>query len=156
MKHPVIRKAVLKDLETLLHFEQGVIAAERHFDPTLKTVHTNYYDIALMITAPHIELLVAELDCELIASGYARIETSKPYLQHKQHAYLGFMYVEPEYRGQGVNQAIVVALEKWAMEKGVTEMRLEVYDENTSAVKAYKKAGFEKLLSRPLKTHFRD
>lgn len=53
-----------------------------------------------MITAPHIELLVAETDRELIASGYARIERAKPYLPHTRHAYLGFMYVAPEHRGR--------------------------------------------------------
>ena len=146
MDNLIIRKATRDDLPTLLRFEQGVITAERPFDPTLKREETHYYDLHEMITASHIELLVAEMEGKLIGSGYARIEASKPYLQHTQHAYLGFMYVEPGYRGQGVNQAIVDALEKWSIDKGITEMRLEVYHENTSAVKAYEKVGFERLL----------
>jgi len=146
MNQLTIRQATNDDIPALLRFEQGVISAERPFDPTLKREETHYYDLHEMITASHIELLVAEIDDKLIGSGYARIEASKPYLQHGRHAYLGFMYVEPDYRGQGVNQAIVDALEKWSIEKGITEMRLEVYDENTSAVKAYEKVGFKKLL----------
>ncbi len=70
-----IRKATLADMDTLLQFEQGVITAERPFDPTLKEEHINYYNLPELITAPHCHLVVAELAGELIGSGYARIET---------------------------------------------------------------------------------
>jgi GNAT superfamily N-acetyltransferase len=138
----IIRKAMEEDLPALLRFEQCVIAAERRFDPTLKTEPTRYYDIGQMITAAHIELLVAEQNKELIGCGYARIETSKPYLQHSQHAYLGFMYVEPEYRGKGINRLIIEELRLWTLSQGIYEMRLEVYYENSPAIKAYEKTGF--------------
>jgi GNAT superfamily N-acetyltransferase len=144
MKSIIIRKASLNDLETLLRFEQGVISAEGQFDPTLKTDHTHYYDIVEMITAPHIELLVAESGDGIIGCGYARIETSKHYLQHKQHAYLGFMYVEPAHRGKGINKVIIEALARWTISQGVTEMRLEVYYHNEAAIKAYEKTGFNR------------
>ncbi len=140
----IIRKAELKDLDTLLVFEQGVISAERPFDPTLKTGHTNYYDIELMITADHIELLVAEIDNELIGSGYARIEDAKPYLQHSQHAYLGFMYVVPGHRGKGINKMIIDALAAWSLSQQIAELRLDVYYENEAAIRAYEKFGFTK------------
>jgi ribosomal protein S18 acetylase RimI-like enzyme len=142
MNQITIRKADLQDMDTLLAFEQGVIAAERPFDPTLKPDPVRYYDLAAMIAASHIELLVAELDGALIASGYARIEDAKPYLQHPQHAYLGFMYTDPPYRGKGVNRRIISALTKWALERQITEFRLDVYFNNSAAVKAYRKAGF--------------
>ena len=146
MDNVIIRKATHDDLPTLLLFEQGVISAERPFDPTLKEGEIHYYDLHQMISASHIELLVAEIDGKLVGSGYARIEDAKPYLQHKQHAYLGFMYVEPEYRGQGINKAIIEALEAWSILQGIDEMRLDVYDINSFAVKAYEKAGFVKHL----------
>ncbi len=141
-----IRKATLKDLEVLLKFEQGVINAERPFDSTLKSEHTNYYDIAYMIAAPFIELVVAELNDEIIGSGYARIEDSKPYLKHQKHAYLGFMYVDPNHRGKGVNNKIIKALKQWAVSQNITELRLDVYQNNIPAIKAYEKAGFSKHL----------
>lgn len=140
----LVRQAHEGDLEALRRFEQGVINAERPFDETLKREAITYYDLAYMLASPHIQLLVAEKDGKLIGSGYARIETAKPYLQHRQHAYLGFMYVEPAYRGQGVNKSIMNALESWALEKGVTELRLEVYNDNSTAISAYEKAGFLK------------
>lgn len=144
MESIIVRKATISDVETLLLFEQGVIAAERPFDSTLKSEYIHYYDIAHMIEAKHIELVVAESRGELVGCGYARIENSMPYLQHSRHAYLGFMYVIPEYRGKGVNKLIVQELMSWAASKEITEMRLEVYIENEGAVKAYEKAGFSK------------
>lgn len=140
----IIREAALHDLETLLRFEQGVIRAERPFDPTLGDDPIRYYDINEMITATHIHLVVAEVEGELAGCGYARIEDAKPYLRYRKFVYLGFMYTEPKYRGQGVNQRIIDSLRKWSLSSGITEMRLEVYAGNLVAQKAYVKAGFER------------
>jgi RimJ/RimL family protein N-acetyltransferase len=78
----------------------------------------------------------------LIGSGYARIDPSRHYLKHTRHAYCGFMYVDPAYRGKGVNQLIIDALKAWARSKNLTELRLDVYPVNEAAVRAYEKAGF--------------
>jgi RimJ/RimL family protein N-acetyltransferase len=144
MEEITTRKATLNDLETLLRFEQGVISAERPFDSTLKQGHIHYYTIETMITASHIELIVAECKKEIIGCGYARVETAKPYLQHPQHAYLGFMYVVSSHRGKGVNKKIIDALKRWSLSQNITEMRLDVYHDNRAAIKAYEKAGFKK------------
>src|SRR5512145_1976319 len=123
MEEIITRKARINDLESLLRFEQGVVRAERPFDPTLKQDPIHYYDIEKMIHAPHIELVVAELNGELVGCGYARIENAKPYLKHSQHAYLGFMYVEPAHRGKGINKLIIDELKKWSLSQSITEMR---------------------------------
>jgi ribosomal protein S18 acetylase RimI-like enzyme len=141
-----IRPATLNDIDVLFRFEQNVISAERPFDPTLKRAGINYYDIKQLIIAPNVELVVAELGPQIIGCGYARIENSKTYLKHAKHAYLGFMYVEPAWRGKGVNQQIIETLKQWAIAQKVTELRLEVYHNNLPAIKAYEKAGFSKLM----------
>jgi GNAT superfamily N-acetyltransferase len=138
-----IRPATTADLPTLLQFEQGVIAAERPMDPTIKDGSINYYNLPAMIASPEVQLLVAELDGNLIASGYARLETGRLYLKHTHHAYLGFMYVDPAHRGKGVNQLIIDALRQWARTHNITELRLDVYVVNEAAIRAYEKAGFE-------------
>ncbi len=141
-----IRPATLKDLDTLLTFEQGIITTERPFDVTLDNDPISYYDIAAMITSDNVEVAVAELNSKIIGSGYARIDGAKAYLKYARYAYLGFMYVDPKHRGKGVNSQILEYLKQWALSKGLTELRLEVYDKNLSAIKAYEKAGFSKLL----------
>ncbi len=140
----LIRKATTADIAILHQFEQGVIVAELPFDSTLKDGPINYYDLPLMISAKHIELLVGEFDGSIIASGYARVEHAKPYLKHTAYAYLGFMYVLPAYRGQGINKKIVQALQQWAVTQNVFELRLDVYYGNEPAIKAYEKIGFSK------------
>jgi len=146
MDQVTVRSATLDDLDTLLGFEKGIIAAERPFDPTLGEGDIHYYDIAYMITAPHVEVAVAVSGDEIIGSGYVRIEDAKVFLKHKKHGFLGFMYVKPEHRGKGVNQKVITALQQWAILRGVNEFRLEVYDQNPSAIRAYEKLGFTKLL----------
>lgn len=140
------RTAKLEDLEILLTFEQGIITAERPFDPTLKDGIIHYYDIKEMILADDVEVIVATVDDKVIGSGYARIETPKPYLKHQKFAYLGFMYVVPEYRGLGVIGHVLRSLYTWVKSKDIDEVRLDVYDENAGAVRAYEKAGFQKHL----------
>lgn len=139
-----IRKASIVDLGQLLTFEQDLIKTERPFDPTVKPDPVNYYDLKAMLNDPQIEMIVGEVNNKVIASGYARIDKSKPYLKHSRHAYLGFMYVLPEYRGQGINKKIMDVLKDWASSQNITEFRLEVYYENVSAIKAYEKVGFSK------------
>ena len=145
MENLIIRKATINDLESLLRFEQDLISTERFFDDTLQQP-THYYDLQMMMAASHIQLLVAETPTRLVGCGYARIENAKPYLKHTKHAYLGFMYVVPEYRGKGVNKQIIEALEEWSLEQHITEWRLDVYFDNSPAIKAYEKAGFQKHL----------
>jgi ribosomal protein S18 acetylase RimI-like enzyme len=142
MTEIITRKASPDDLDTLLRFEQGVIAAERPFDSTLQTGPIHYYDIPGMISAAHIELLVAVSNGQVVGSGYARIESAQHYLQHSRYAYLGFMYTDPAYRGLGINRKIINALKSWVLDQHVTELRLEVYVNNAAAIRAYEKAGF--------------
>lgn len=140
----IIRSACHNDMGKLLSFEQELINAERPFDPTLKSSDINYYDIDKMLTSTEVELLVAELDGEVIGCGYARIENAKAYVKFAQYGYLGFMYVDPKYRGMRVVHKIIERLTEWTTSKGITELRLEVYEANESAIKAYEKTGFKK------------
>jgi RimJ/RimL family protein N-acetyltransferase len=138
-----VRKATSTDLPSLLRIEQGVISAERPMDPTIQDGPIHYYDLNKMLASPDIHLVVAETDDgTLIGSGYARMDSSRHYLKHTHHAYCGFMYIDPAYRGQGVNQLIIDALKSWAKTKTLTELRLDVYTTNEAAIRAYEKAGF--------------
>lgn len=140
----IIRPAKLEDLPILYRFEQGIISAERPFDPTLKPDPINYYDLKELIETDRAEVIVACTEKTIIGSGYAKIKAASDYLQFDHYAYLGFMFVLPEYRGNGVIQAIMDALSQWARGAGMNEIRLEVYDENDSALRAYQKFGLKR------------
>lgn len=143
MKNITVRAAQKEEIETLLTFEQGIVTAERPFDSTLREGEIHYYDLIHLIESPVAEVVIAEIDGELVGSGYALIKEAKPYLKHTHYAYLGFMYVKPQYRGQGVNKAILETLKQWALSQNIREIRLEVYDDNLIAKRAYEKAGFK-------------
>lgn len=146
MDKVIIRNAIATDLEKLLEFEQGIINSERPFDLTLKAEQIHYYDLAQMISAPDTLVLVAVINSKLMASGYARIESAKSYLKHKTYAYMGFMYTDPNYRGKGINSRIINSLMEWCQSRNIVEVRLDVYNDNISAIKAYEKIGFKKHL----------
>ncbi|ARV15955.1 GNAT family N-acetyltransferase [Polaribacter sp. SA4-12] len=141
-----IRIANLNDLQTLLEFEQGVVAAEKPLDPFLGEGTLSYYNIPELIAAEHIYFIVAVSNEEIVACGYARIDNSKIYQKNPQHGYIGFMYVKPNFRGQRISTLILESLKDWAKEKALKELRLDVYDNNISAVKAYESFGFTKIL----------
>ena len=137
-----LRAAALDDLPQLYAFEQGIVAAERPFDPTLRPGEIHYYDLGALVADPDACVLVMEHAGRLVACGFARLRESKPYLDHARHAYLGFMYVVPELRGRGLNRRILDGLVTWARERGLHEVQLDVYAENRAALRAYEKSGF--------------
>ena len=127
----LIRAATLEDLPTLLTFEQGIISAERPYDSTLKPDPISYYDIGAVSGE------------RLIGSGYAIKKASRHYLNPPYHAFIGFLYVEPDFRGRGVKQRVLEHLFAWARANDLPEIHLTVYPDNAPAIRAYEKVGFE-------------
>jgi ribosomal protein S18 acetylase RimI-like enzyme len=141
-----IRTATINDLETLLDFEQGVIAAERPLDPFLGNGKLHYYNIPELINAQHIHLVVAICNKELVASGYVRLENGKHYHKNPMHGYIGFIFVKPAFRGKRISNLVLETLKNWAKVKKLNELRLDVYSNNPSAIKSYERFGFIKSL----------
>ncbi len=149
MKHtsiPKVRKARLEDLPILQQFQVGLIQAELPMDETIREDTTSYYDLHELIQSPESDVFVVELDNKIVASGYAKIMEDRPYLKHDKQGYLGFMFVPEDFRGRGFNKLILETLMSWCKERGVFEIRLDVYDVNQAALRAYEKAGFKKHL----------
>lgn len=137
-----IRSARTSDLPVLRDMEQGLIRDERPFDPTIRPNPVAYYDLPAMLEDPHTHLVVAEADGQVVSCGYAARRTPRHYLDHAAYALFGFMYTLPEFRGQGLNGQVMAVLREWALEQGLTEMRLTVYSGNHPALRAYEKFGF--------------
>jgi RimJ/RimL family protein N-acetyltransferase len=149
-----VREATLFDLTTLHLFEQELIKYERPFASNLKQDPIHYYNIKDLIERKDAVLLVVEVNTSgeggragragrLIGSGYALIKESPPHKQPNQFAYLGFMYVAPDYRGQGLNGVVMQQLIDWSKERGIVEIQLDVFAANQSALRAYEKIGFQ-------------
>jgi len=144
-KDIAIRRATKADLPKLAEFLQFLVVAERPFDPTLKEGEIFYYNIEDFIADEKSEILVIDYRHQIIGCGYAQIRSAKPYQNHELFGYLGFMYVSPEFRGNGLNNLLLDDLKKWVLSNGITEVRLDVYSENQAAIRAYEKAGFKQI-----------
>ncbi|MEZ4797270.1 MAG: GNAT family N-acetyltransferase [Flavobacteriaceae bacterium] len=143
---PIVRKANEKDLPVLMQFMQGLVEAERTMDPTIKDGHIVYYDLTEIMNNEESDLFVVEINKELVASGYAKIKDDRHYLKHQKQGYLGFMFVPEKHRGNGYNKLIMDALLKWCKDRNISEIRLDVYENNPSAIRAYEKAGLKRHL----------
>lgn len=142
MNNVAVREATEDDLNVLRQLEQELIDFERPFDSCLKTSAITYYDLPALISDSNSIVIVAESGSEVIASGYAQILESKPYLNSEMHCYLGFIYVKPEARGNGWSRKIVDSLTGWSQSRGVNHFLLDVYSENSCAINAYQRFGF--------------
>ena len=144
--NPIVRKATTEDIPVLMKFMKKLVEAERLMDPTIKDGHVVYYDLTEIMLNEESELFVVELNKELVASGYAKIKTDSPYLKHKKQGYLGFMFVPEKHRRNGYNKLIMDTLLKWCKQRNIFEIRLDVYNTNPPAIRAYEKTGFKKHL----------
>jgi RimJ/RimL family protein N-acetyltransferase len=142
----IVRKAKHEDLPVLMEFMKGLVEAERPMDPTIKDGHVVYYDLSEIMANEESDLYVVELNNELVASGYAKIKNDRPYLKHDKQGYLGFMFVPENHRGNGYNKLIMDTLLQWCEDRNIYEIRLDVYEDNPSAIRAYEKAGLKKHL----------
>ena len=143
---PILRKATLEDLPVLMEFMKELVNAERPMDPTIKDGNVVYYDLSEIIKNEDSELFIIELGKELVASGYAKIKEDRHYLKHSKQGYLGFMFVPKSHRGNGYNKIIVDTLLLWCKARNIHEIKLDVYEDNPSALRAYEKVGFKKHL----------
>jgi ribosomal protein S18 acetylase RimI-like enzyme len=141
-----IRTANLNDLETLLAFEQGVVTAEKPLDTFLGSGKLTYYDIPELIADKKTHFIVAVSNEELVGSGYIKIESSNSYHKNAKHGYIGFIFVKPSFRGKKISTIVLESLKSWAKEKDLKELRLDVYSNNSNAIKPYKSFGFTKSL----------
>lgn len=143
MTNLIIREARLADMPTLLKFEQGVIEFERAFNGDIRKEDVKYYNLKSLITGRDSVIFVGEIDGEIIATGYALIKEGLAQFTYNKYTYLGFMYVTPQHRGKGINAKIIDAAMDWSKTKEVHHLRLQVYSENKSAIRAYEKLGFK-------------
>jgi ribosomal protein S18 acetylase RimI-like enzyme len=140
------RTANLDDLETLLEFEQGVVAAEKPLDSFLGSGKLTYYNIPELISDEHTYFIVAVSNDELVGSGYIKIENSNKYHKNAKHGYIGFIFVKPAFRGKKISTIILKSLKNWSKEQDLKELRLDVYSNNFGAIKSYDSFGFTKSL----------
>ncbi|MEN7548084.1 GNAT family N-acetyltransferase [Rapidithrix thailandica] len=140
------RKAELSDIEVLLTFEQELIQHELPMDLSMKRDEKiYYYNLPELIHSPDVEFLVAVTDQKVVGCGYGKIKENTEKQAEGKYGYIGFMFVAKDYRGNRIGEQIINRLNGWFRSKQIRETRLDVYDQNPNAIRAYQRAGFSKL-----------
>jgi GNAT superfamily N-acetyltransferase len=140
----IIREAQESDIPILLNLEQELVRAERPFDPTIRKDPVWYYDIPALLADSKSRFVVAENEGEIVACAFGTHKEPRQYLDHDKYAYFGLMVTREAHRGKGINKLLIDDLKAWARKNNLKEMRLTVYDDNFSAIKAYEKSGFKR------------
>ncbi len=136
-----IRPAKSKDIQTIEKFQQKLVNCERPFDDGIPK-EVIYYDINELYEDDDTILLVIETD-KVIGCGFAQVRFNTE--RNEDYGYLGLMFVEEEYRGQGIAKKLLTNLTDHLKNKNIKDIRLKVYSENKQAIKAYEKFGFKSL-----------
>jgi len=91
-----------------------------------------------------VHFVVAECNGKIAGCGFGQIlDNPDECSKIKKFAYVRLIYVSDEFRGKGIATLIIDDVIKWLKSKGIVDIRLNVYSQNTGAMNLYKKLGFE-------------
>lgn len=76
-------------------------------------------------------------------AGYIVLTLSFSFEYHGTDAFIDELYVEPQYRRQGIGRRAVQFVEERARELGVQALHLEVDPGNDPALELYRRAGYK-------------
>lgn len=61
----------------------------------------------------------------------------------QKQAYVFLLYVAPNHRKKGIGTALMQHAQQWAKQKGYEQMSLQVFENNSAAMKLYEKLGYQ-------------
>jgi len=142
----VIRPAVLADMEALqLLYQKQFIDLQHHQPYSFKADLPALDFIQETIEDPDCEFILAVDQGQLIGMAAIFIEQTLPYECFVPHRFLNFadLYVEVDYRKQGIGKQLIQAVKNWAKQKQVDYIELLVLKQNNSALQLYLQQAFE-------------
>jgi len=91
----------------------------------------------------HGVVFLAEEKNIVIAFVLAAIEPIGEFRLINNYCEIDFMWVDEEFRNQGVGSLLIKSVENWCVKKGIKRMRIIVDFLNKKALKLYKNQGFK-------------
>ncbi len=92
-------------------------------------------------------IFVAEFENQMVglAEVYLREDDKHPAKVSYRHGHLQSLVVSEAFRRNGVGRQLVDTAEKWAKEKGASEMRLDIWEFGQGPLRFYERLGFRTL-----------
>lgn len=86
-------------------------------------------------------MFVAETDNRLVGLATVHPYWPAPVYEEREEAYVNELIVHPDWRGQGIARKLIRAVQEWARERGITQIRAGVIAANPAALDFWKKIG---------------
>ena len=124
-----------------------LIRDEKKYDPNIneKYVVKRYYENRPKNSV----ILFAYVDKKIAGYTYGILEDTQTYINKK--LLIDALYVEEEFRNNGVATSLINAVEEWGKEQGAKVEELTVCKENEKAFNLYKKFDFDTIVYRMTK-----
>ena len=124
-----------------------LIRDEKKYDPNIneKYVVKHYYENRPKNSV----ILFAYVDKKIAGYTYGILEDTQTYINKK--LLIDALYVEEEFRNNGIATSLINAVEEWGKEQGAKVEELTVCKENEKAFNLYKKFGFDTIVYRMTK-----
>jgi ribosomal protein S18 acetylase RimI-like enzyme len=94
--------------------------------------------LAQVLSVPYVALVIAKLDAAIVGHCLIR-STDHPSLKHVAKI---SMAVSEHARRRGIGEALLVAAESWARERGLKKIVLDVLANNRPALRLYEKLSY--------------
>ena len=88
------------------------------------------------------QLFIAVYNNEIVGYAYVKIITSSDSPEIYTEASISGIYVKENFRRQGIATKLINEAKKWCINKGVSYLKLNVLEGNSTALNLYKKLGF--------------
>ena len=137
-----ISKAELEDVSEIDSMLTDLIQDERKkYDNNINEnyVVKNFYE--QFLENENMCIFVAKENQIILGYVYGFIQDNG-ILLNKTIAQLDALFVKEEYRGNGIAKSLILELNNWAKEKGVTYVELSVCKDNANAIGLYESEGF--------------
>jgi ribosomal protein S18 acetylase RimI-like enzyme len=136
----IFRPAALADEKALLRMMRNLAEQEPgayFFDePAVRGVLRKF------LVSPDLGQAWVFLD-EEIAVGYIVLTFGYSFEYHGRDSFIDELYIEPQYRRQGIGKRAMQFVEERARELGVSAIHLEVDQGNDPAAELYRRAGYD-------------
>ncbi len=132
-----IRFATARDAETIVGFVRGLAQYER--EPDAVELTPEIARAQMESADPPFECLIAERDG--VAAGFALFFRNYSTWRGLPGLFLEDLFVEPQYRRQGIGRALVQRLAAISVKRGYGRMEWSVLDWNTPAHEFYRALG---------------
>jgi GNAT superfamily N-acetyltransferase len=132
-----IRPAQERDIDDIFNLIRGLAAYEKLSDRVKG--NTELLRSHLFGERPYAEAIVAELNNQAI--GFALFFHNYSTFLTQPGLYLEDVFVQPEYRRQGVGKALLAAVAKIAVDRGCGRLEWSVLEWNQNAIEFYQSLG---------------